>query len=82
MTYGVTSSLGSFIFGKLLGLVNYNILVIANVTLHSGIILFLIIWERQSQYELLFLVPSIWGICIGAWLAISYSKLRIVSYVA
>lgn len=75
MAYGVSSSLGSFLDGKLLGLVNYNILVIENVALHCGIFLFLIIWERQSNYFVLFLVPLICGFCNGAWLAIIYSEL-------
>lgn len=67
--------MGSVSYGKLLGLVDYNIAVIGNVTLHCGIIVFLIIWERQSNYMVLFLVPSLWGFCNGAWLTISYSEL-------
>ena len=74
MTYGVSSALGSFILGKLLGLINYNIAVTGNVTLNSGIIFFLFIWKKQSQHMVLFLIPLIWGFCNGAWIAISCSK--------
>ena len=75
MAYGVSSSLGSFVYGKLLGLVDYNIAVIGNVIIHCGIMLFLIIWERQSNYIVLFLVPILWGFPNGGWLTISYSEL-------
>ena len=75
MTYGVGSTLGSFLLGKLLGLINYNIAVIGNVTLNSGIVFFLFIWKKQPQHTVLFLVPLIWGFCNGSWLAISCSKL-------
>lgn len=74
MAYGVSSSLGSFVYGKLLGLVDYNIAVIGNVIIHCGIMLFLIIWERQSNYIVLFLVPILWGFPYGGWLTISYSE--------
>ena len=74
MTYGVTSSIGSVLYGKLLGLVNYNIMVIGITSLYAGIILFVIIWEKEPNYIILFLVPVIWGLCNGALLANSVSK--------
>ena len=77
MTYGVSSSTGSIIYGKLLGLVNYNIMVIGISSLYAGIMLFVIVWERESNYIILFLVPVIWGFCNGALLTNSFSKLYI-----
>ena len=78
MTYGLSNSVGSIICGRILGYVNYNIVVIVNAAFHAGTIVFLIIWEREPNIIVLFLIPIIYGICVGAWLAISYSKLHIV----
>jgi len=74
MAFGVGNSVGGFIYGRLLGLVNYNIVVIGNVILHAGVMLFLLVWEREPDNIVLFFVPSIWGFCVGAWLAINVSK--------
>ena len=74
ISYAVSSSLGGFIVGKLLGLVNYNIVAIGNLIIHTAVMLFLIIWERESNYAIIFIVPFIWGFCFGAWLTITISK--------
>ena len=74
ISYAVSSSLGSFVVGKLLGLVNYNIVTIGNVIIHVAVMLFLIIWEREPNYAIIFVVPFIWGLCFGSWLTITISK--------
>ena len=74
MAYAVSSSLGSFVSGKLLGLVNYNIAALGNLFVHTAVMLFLIIWERQPSYAIIFTVPFIWGLCFGAWLTITISE--------
>ena len=75
MVFALSSSVGSIICGRILGYVNYNIVVIVNAAFHAGTIVFLTIWEREPNFVVLFLIPIICGICVGAWLAISYSKL-------
>jgi len=79
MVYGVSSSLGSFISGKLLGVVHYNVVAIGNLVIHIGIMLFLIIWEREPNYFVLFIVPFIWGFNFGAWLTTTISKFIVSS---
>lgn len=74
MAYAVSSSLGSFVSGKLLGLVNYNVVAVGNLGIHTAVMSFLIIWEREPNYAIIFIVPFIWGICFGAWLTITISK--------
>ena len=74
MSYAVSSSLGGFVVGKLLGLVNYNIVAIGNLIIHIAVMLFLIVWEREPNHAILFIVPFIWGFCFGAWLTITISK--------
>ena len=74
MAYAVSSSAGSFVSGKVLGLVNYNIVAMGNLAIHTAVMLFLIIWEREPIHGILFAVPFIWGLCFGAWLTITISK--------
>ena len=81
MAYAVSSSLGGFATGKLLGLVNYNIAALGNLAIHIAVMLFLIIWEREPNYAVIFTVPSIWGLCFGAWLTITISEFFTLLYI-
>ena len=74
MVYGLGSSLGSFISGKLLSLGIKIILVLGILTLHLTLIIFLAIWEREPLLLLLISVIFLWGTCDGSWMTVCCSK--------
>ena len=74
MVYGLGTSLGSFISGKLLSLGAKTLLVLGILFLHLTVIIFLAIWEREPVLLVLLLIILLWGLCDGSWMTICSSK--------
>ena len=74
MVFGLGSSLGSVISGKVLSLGVKTLLVLATLILHLAIMTFLMFWERKPNLLILLLVVFLWGLCDGSWLTICSSK--------
>ncbi|XP_065910094.1 protein unc-93 homolog A-like isoform X2 [Dysidea avara] len=73
MIYGLGTSLGSVAGGKLLALEAKFQVVLAALTLHLTILLFLIIWEREPLLPILLTIPFLCGICDGTWMTVCSS---------
>ena len=74
MVFGVGTSLGSFISGKLLSLGAKCLLVLGILVMHLCIIIFLAIWEREPVLLVLLFIVLLWGICDGSWMTVCSSK--------
>ena len=74
MVYGAASAMASICVGKLLGHVSITSVSLLNVCLNIGLVSFLLVWERQPNYFVMFTVAILWGICDGSWTPISSSK--------
>ena len=74
MVYGLGTSLGNFISGKLLSLGTKCLLVLGILVLHLTIIIFLAIWERAQVLPVLLLIILLWGFCDGSWMTVCSSK--------
>ena len=74
MVFGLGSSLGSFISGKILSLGVKILLILATLVLHLAIMIFLIVWERQPVLPVILFIVFLWGLSDGSWLTICNSK--------
>ena len=72
--YGLGTSLGSFISGKLLSLKTKSLLVLGNLVLHLTMLIFLAIWEREPVLLVLLFIILMLGFCDGSWMTICSSK--------
>ena len=74
MIYGFSTSLGSFVTGKLLALEAKFHVVLAALSLHLAIFSLLLIWEREPILSILLTIPFLYGICDGTWMTVCSSK--------
>ena len=74
MIYGLGSSLGSCVTGKLLALEEKFYVVLAALSLHLAIFSLLLIWEREPILSILLTIPFLYGICDGTWMTVCSSK--------
>ena len=75
IVYGAISAAASVCTGKILGRVSITILSLLTMCLNVGIIAFLLIWEREPNYFVIFVITVLWGICDGSWASACSSKL-------
>ena len=74
MVYGLGTSLGSFISGKLLSLGAKSLVVLGTLVLHLTILIFLAIWEREPILLAILFIVLLWGFCDGSWMTVCSSK--------
>jgi len=74
MSYGVSSTIGSFVTGKLLSYIPRYVIMVLNLLLILSLLIFLLLWDREPSYVVVFLVPILWGICDAVWNTITTSK--------
>ena len=76
MVYGAASAMASICVGKLIGRVSITSVSLLNVCLNIGLVSFLLVWERQPNYFVMFTMALLWGICDGNWNSLISSKYR------
>ena len=74
MVYGLGTSLGSFISGKLLSLGAKSLVVLGTLAIHLTILIFLAIWEREPIILAILFIVLLWGFCDGSWMTVCSSK--------
>ena len=74
IVYGAGSALASISVGKVLGYVSLTSVSLLNVCLDFGLVAFLLMWEREPNYYVMFTVAILWGICDGSWTTLTSSK--------
>ena len=74
IVYGTASAVASICVGKILGYVSITSVSLLNVCLNVGLVAFLLIWEREPNYFVMFTVAILWGICDGSWTTLTSSK--------
>ena len=75
IVYGAASAMAGIAVGKILGYVSLTLVSLWNVCLNVGLVSFLLIWEREPNYYVMFTVAVLWGICDGSWSTLASSKL-------
>ena len=74
IVYGAASAAAGIAVGKILGYVSLTLVSLWNVCLNVGLVSFLLIWEREPNYFVMFTVAVLWGICDGSWTTLASSK--------
>ena len=74
IVYGAASAAAAVTVGKMLGTVSITLLSLLNVCLNIGLVAFLLIWEREPNYAVMFIVAILWGICDSIWTTLTSSK--------
>ena len=80
IVYGAACAVASICVGKLIGCVSLTSLSLLNVCLNIGLVAFLLIWEREPNYFVIFAVATLWGICDGSWTPLCSSKCLCMHY--
>ena len=74
IVYGAASAAAAVIISKMLGTVSITLLSLLNLCLSVGLVAFLLIWEREPNYAVMFIVAILWGICDSNWITLTSSK--------
>ena len=74
IVYGATGAAAGIGVGKMLGYVSLTTLSLLNLCLNVGLVSFLLIWEREPNYLVIFTIAILWGICDGSWTTLTSSK--------
>ena len=74
IVYGAGAAVASIIVGKVIGRVSITVMSILNLCLNIGLVAFLLIWEREPNYAVMFAVAVLWGICDSSWCTLTSSK--------
>ena len=74
IVYGGAGAVGSIFVGKILGKVSITSVSLLIMCLNVGILAFLLIWEREPSYYVIFVIAILWGVCDGSWVIVSSSK--------
>ena len=74
IVYGAASAVTGICVGKILGYVSITSAALLTLCLNIGLVAFLLMWEREPNYFVLFTVAILWGICDGSWTTLTSSK--------
>ena len=65
--FAVTTASVSLAAGKLAKIVPTYALIVAAVVIQGGVVFFLLFWERNPSYVIVFAVAGAWGLGDGIW---------------
>ena len=77
MCFGVNSAVGSLFTGKILSHVPCFVMMLLNLLLMLSLMIFLLVWDREPNYAVVFIIPILWGICDSIWNTVNTSELCI-----
>jgi hypothetical protein len=79
IAWGITSCTFSLAIGKISYYTSRTVVAIATALLHAGMILFMLFWEREASYVMVFLTSLGWGIVDGVWMTLPAIYVGIVA---
>ena len=78
MVYGLTSTLSSFLTGKIyLAYLPRYVVAILTSLMTLALVTFLLAWEREPSYAFIFVFISLWGVTDGQWNTFAPSKFSV-----
>ena len=77
ISFGIGSAVSAFLNGFLARFIPQYILVYIGALVNIGTVIFLLVWERQPNYYIVFIVLLLWGYCEGLWSSVPPSKFEI-----
>ena len=79
MTFGIGGALTAFAAGSVVKYIPQYFIVYTFMAINLGIVIFLILWDREPSYVASFLILFGWGACEGIWNSIPPSELNALS---
>lgn len=77
VTWGLGMAFSSLVFGKLSISTTCTLLTAVLITVvQGGVLVFLLSWERQPSYVVVFLASIGWGVADGMWLTFATGELQ------
>ena len=76
MAFGLGAALTAFTAGRLVKYIPQYFIVYIFIAINLGIVIFLILWDREPSYVASFLILFGWGTCEGIWNSIPPSELQ------
>ena len=80
MSYGVSSTISSYLTGRIVSYVPRYVVMVMNFVLMLGLFVFLLMWDREPSYMVVFVVPVLWGVCDAVWNIITTSKCSVCAF--
>ena len=80
MCFGVSSAVGSLFTGKISSYVPRFVIMILNLLLMLSLLVFLLMWDREPNYAVVFVVPILWGVCDSIWNTVTTSEFVVWIY--
>ena len=75
--WGLGMAFSSLVFGRISIYTPCTVLCAVSITaIQGGVLVFLLSWERQPSYVLVFLASMGWGITDGMWLTFATGELQ------
>ena len=76
MTFGIGGAVTGFTAGSVVKYIPQYFVVYTFMVINLGIVIFLILWNREPSYVASFLILFGWGACEGIWNSIPPSELN------
>ena len=76
--FGSGSGLTALIAGRLVKYIPQYFIIYTVSTINMGVLIFLLLWNREPSYVVPFLVLFGWGIWEGVWLSTSAGETSII----
>ena len=80
MCFGVSSAAGSLFIGKILSHIPRFVVMLLNWLLMLSLMVFLLVWDREPNLAVVFVIPILWGFCDSIWNTVTTSKSLISIY--
>ena len=77
---GVTGAVVGMLYGKAIKVVPRFILVLLASVFSSGLVVFLLVWERVPSYAFIFSFAILWGGSESIWNTYAASKFVLIAY--
>ena len=74
MVWAICSSLSSFITGRTSAYTSRTVVAMISSSTQAGLIVFMLLWEREASYIMAFTVTILWGYNDGIWQTLPSSE--------
>lgn len=78
VAWGISLSFSSLVLARVAVYTSCTLLAVLTATVEGGFIVFLLCWEREPSYVVVFLTSFVWGFADGLWLTFSTGELQLI----
>ena len=74
MVWAISSTVSSFITGRTSAYTSRTVVAAISSSTQVGLMVFMLLWEREPSYIMVFIVTIMWGYIDGIWQTIPSSE--------